>query len=1332
MKKANFTKWLLLPVLLLTGVYASAQTLVCNDNVQVSVDPATDGTCTVDLPADMVLEGDPVPGVDYQLDVMQGVNVLFSGINVVSFSAHDYLNGTLTVKAIDLNSGNSCWGTLTIEDKAAPEVICNTVTISCADDFNNVPFPPAFDNCDLNLDVQIFDEYFVDNDICDDGQTVVMRGFIAIDDSGNESNGCYQSIIIERLDVDFPNDIKWSCSQYADYPNITDAAPVHPSVAALEVLGQMTDATGITSASVLANTGSGIPTPDAEACMYGSSYADAVVETCGSTFKIVRTWTVLDWCSGQVVMQNAAGEDNVQIIKIVDEEPPEVYMAPFTVSANVSAAHPQPCKSTGYLPAPQVTDNCHSYTISIFTPVGEADYVNGTDGAQGGFIPAPGLELGFHLILYQAIDECGNVGEWFVEIEVVDDIAPTSICDEITDVNLSSNGEAVVPADVFDDGSHDNCCLDYFEVRRMDGDCNGNYDDFGPDVTFCCSDAGTSVVVVFRAYDCFGNYNDCMVSVEVQDKIPPVNTFCPDDVTITCDDYLENLAAALEPGDGSVLDQYGEAAFYDNCDPIVTYEWSYNINTCTEGTITRTWTATDASDNTQASCTQTIYVQHVSDWVVEFPANITAQCVDGQLPDFGEPVITHDECELIGVSYQDEQFDVVPDACYKIIRHWSVINWCVFDQYGSDVYSEAGHYEAAYYQDWDGDGDQDTRTFREGYNDAGIADGYITYDQVIKVVDNEAPIFDVEDQTYCIEETDCDTDITLPEPDVTDCSAGIEITVSSEDLAAYASADQYSYGNVPPGEYVVNYEVTDNCGNVSYDEIVVTVVDCKKPTPYCVEGLVIEIMQTGMIDIWASDFDAGSFDNCPGELKLSFSPDVTDIERVYTCDQLGQQPIELWVTDAAGNQDFCATYVEVQDNMNACPAQAYPVIAGVIATENEQTVEGVMVDVNNGLMTMLTPADGSYHFDMEPGGDYTVTPTLDSNPLNGVTTLDMVIIMRHILGVELLETPYQMIAADANNSESISTLDLVIIQKLILLLESDFPANTSWRFVDKDYVFPNPSNPWAESFPEVINYNNFTQDDLFADFVAVKIGDVNGSVQANATDNAVEFNTTAGEMVIELADESLQAGEHYTLDFTAADAEVSGYQFALRFDTDKLELEEVVPALGTADNFGLTQVDEGLILTNWAEAKSRNLAGQVLFSLRFKALASAKWSEALSLDRTALKPEAYNQADELLDVQLSIGGAIAQDGIALYQNEPNPFRDETVIGFYLPPLGEGQADESVTLSIMDTQGRILRTFKLEYKAGYQQVELSDLSAQGVLYYRLETAGHTLLRKMLRF
>jgi large repetitive protein len=104
------------------------------------------------------------------------------------------------------------------------------------------------------------------------------------------------------------------------------------------------------------------------------------------------------------------------------------------------------------------------------------------------------------------------------------------------------------------------------------------------------------------------------------------------------------------------------------------------------------------------------------------------------------------------------------------------------------------------------------------------------------------------------------------------------------------------------------------------------------------------------------------------------------------------------------------------------------------------------------------------------------------NPSNGVTTWDLVLISRHILGIQTLGSPYKIIAADANKSNSVTTLDMVHIRKVILQIEPGFPNNTSWRFVDKTFVFPNPANPFQTTFPEVINYNNLSADQLNANF----------------------------------------------------------------------------------------------------------------------------------------------------------------------------------------------------------------------------------------------------------
>ncbi|MEM1219026.1 MAG: hypothetical protein AAGH79_08935, partial [Bacteroidota bacterium] len=66
---------------------------------------------------------------------------------------------------------------------------------------------------------------------------------------------------------------------------------------------------------------------------------------------------------------------------------------------------------------------------------------------------------------------------------------------------------------------------------------------------------------------------------------------------------------------------------------------------------------------------------------------------------------------------------------------------------------------------------------------------------------------------------------------------------------------------------------------------------------------------------------------------------------------------------------------------------------------------------------------------------------------NGLTTLDLVRIKKHILQVDPMQNPYRLLAADVNDSESITTLDLVAIQKVILGIETEFPNQQIWKFV---------------------------------------------------------------------------------------------------------------------------------------------------------------------------------------------------------------------------------------------------------------------------------------------
>ena len=440
--------------------------------------------------------------------------------------------------------------------------------------------------------------------------------------------------------------------------------------------------------------------------MYHAVYSDQVLPLCGGLSKIIRTWTVMDWCTGEVILTDGNGTSHVQVIKLMDGDGPSIDATDIVVGTDSDA-----CGFTGFIPAPSITDNCTGVAlVQMFIPgLPELEYVYDAAGdLAGGLVGEPGIDLGSVTLMIIATDACGNISEEEVTVTVEDQTEPLPICDEITQVAVSTDGIAEVFAETFDDGSYDNCCLDGFDVTRMDDG------EFGPSVVFDCADINETVQVIFRAHDCFGNSNVCMVEVLVEDKIAPYLAV-PAGTEISCEDYFANIAAELDAGNGAILDDLYGGQHGDNCEAILDYSYTYGVDQCGEGTITRSWTVNDPSGNGPVSGTQTITIYHVSDWSISFPGDLDATCVDGQLPDFGTPTVSDDDCEMIAISYTDTQFDVVPDACYKIVREWSAINWCTYPD------------EAA-----------------------------VTATQVIKVTDDEAPIFDVEDFTVEITEADCD------------------------------------------------------------------------------------------------------------------------------------------------------------------------------------------------------------------------------------------------------------------------------------------------------------------------------------------------------------------------------------------------------------------------------------------------------------------------------------------------------------------------------------------------------------------------------------------------
>lgn len=156
----------------------------------------------------------------------------------------------------------------------------------------------------------------------------------------------------------------------------------------------------------------------------------------------------------------------------------------------------------------------------------------------------------------------------------------------------------------------------------------------------------------------------------------------------------------------------------------------------------------------------------------------------------------------------------------------------------------------------------------------------------------------------------------------------------------------------------------------------------------------------------------------------------------------------------------------------------------------------------------LTNSSGEFSAENLPGCQtHTVAPERNDNPLNGVSTFDLLLISKHILGAEPLDSPLKMLAADANRSRSITSFEICLSANSSLALTRPSRATKSWRFLPKIYVFKHPDNPLLDTVPESMTVNVLTNWATGLDFTGIKVGDVNWNATPNLKSEAEERGT---------------------------------------------------------------------------------------------------------------------------------------------------------------------------------------------------------------------------------
>ncbi|MEM9991066.1 MAG: T9SS type A sorting domain-containing protein, partial [Bacteroidota bacterium] len=424
---------------------------------------------------------------------------------------------------------------------------------------------------------------------------------------------------------------------------------------------------------------------------------------------------------------------------------------------------------------------------------------------------------------------------------------------------------------------------------------------------------------------------------------------------------------------------------------------------------------------------------------------------------------------------------------------------------------------------------------------------------------------------------------------------------------------------------------------------------------------------------------------------------------------------ELCLTafNECGEDVFCRTVTIVGD------AEEVTEIGGEVMTENRVPIGNVIVNCTD-MGDINTKFDGLYAFGSVPmGNSYTIRPSKEDNLAGGLSTYDVFLIRQHVLGSIPFDSPYKIIAADLDNSGSVTVFDEVILRQLLLGMITELPnGNTPWRFVDASFEFPNPNNPWEIPFPEEIVVNSLEGIIDDANFIGIKIGDVNGSIISNGlveisnrnTDKTwlkQEINTSTRELHLSLPDGLL------------------GAQFTLAFNADLVDVESIELGDFEAQYFNLTKVEKGQITVSWNNSKV-NLQGGLLLKMQLQQMPLQK--EIFRITNDKIRAEAYVAKHGIAmtqDIVIQQTTVLETNVLEVYQNVPNPFQETTTI-----PFSTG-ANESVTLSIFDLSGRMLSTETRAFERGKNTWNITRANLPiGVLYYRIATAKETVTRKML--
>lgn len=934
----------------------------------------------------------------------------------------------------------------------------------------------------------------------------------------------------------------------------------------------------------------------------------------------------------------------IQKIKVLDLASPVVSFQ----KSIIIPAKSDSCYADVILPVISAFDYC-SPTISVNV---ETSY------GKTGFGPHKQIAVGTYKVYYTATDGCGNKATAVSELEIKDVSPPVVACNPGLQIKLDSNGKAQISASMINAGASDNCCIPEIKIKRK----TDPLIKFASNLVLSCNDL-PDLTLTLSATDCHGNVAYCESSIIVKDDFAPVIT-CPKDITVSCENDLKDL------------DQYGTPIVNDNCSVNVMYAQFNGLDNCNSGTIVRTWQVSDLSNNT-SKCEQHLKVQNQYNWnqngdQIKWPLDYsTKDCKTptelepSKLPaQYSQPVIKNaSKCTNLDVSYKDFQLGNPGQGCSKINRIWTIIEKCAFDASN------------------------------------GVS-GKLNHTQTLEILDNIAPVLNVPaDVTVYITDNTCSKYVEFPLISADDCDPNPKLSNNKTNLPNSISAFY------PVGVNKVEIEATDNCGNSITKFVLVTVLDGVPPQVFCKQNVkfnLINLDTNGEMEINPNLISNGFSDNCTPDFLLNSIVYPSKI----SCKNIGLLSATLQITDMSGNMATCQSTIEITDAGGICAQPVYS-IAGKILTYTGKPIGLVEVKADvTGSLQQQTSNDGNFLFKNLPkGGNFEISPSKELLPLNGVTTYDLLLLNEHILGKKQLDSPYKYIAADVNGNNYVTTADYVIIKDLLLLNTNNFPNGNSWRFIPENFQFSN-YHPKIPDFPEEIQITNLQTDINNANFIGVKLGDLNSS----SDPSKVIENEKRSDDIVFLNIGTTQSGISGNIEIPVviqSENDIQGLQFELKLADNQQKIPVVkLPASSkcTPDDFHLIHDQFQSLMFSWINAGGQNLvSGDTLFKLCY--FGDSKINETdFRIAENRLSPEAYGHDMLISRIELKSENfqLTAVDNFE-FKAFPNPANEKLYVS-----LLTGR-EEEMNINLYNLNGQIVTTKKLNVQKGSNMIVFDEIS-----------------------